>query len=150
MLAKRINLDLFELNQLDRLLVASGGHLRDLFLLIREAADTALLSEPPLATITNDHASRSIQKSRRLMLLNQGSGPNDKNKVTWQQRADRLKKIYDKEKGSDAPDEILHTLLRSRAVQEFNKEGRFAVAPLMVDILIKRGHLAPGSPGGLL
>ena len=150
MLKRRINLDLFESNQLDRMLVASGGHLRDLFLLIRESADKALLSDPPSPKIADEHASKSIQKFRRGMVLNQGVGPNDEHKITWQDRAERLKKVYKQEPGFDAPDEILHTLLRSRAVQEFNGVGRFAVAPLMVDILIKRGHLAPASPGGLL
>lgn len=35
-------------------------------------------------------------------------------------------------------------------MQEFNGNGRFAVAPLVVDILEKQEHLALDSPGGLL
>ena len=45
-LKARVSDDLFEEEQMTRLIVASGGNLRDLFSLIIYAAETALISEP--------------------------------------------------------------------------------------------------------
>ena len=45
------------------------------------------------------------------------------------------------------PDPILHSLLNSRAVQEFNGERWFGVHPLVVDILIEQ-EMLKSPPGG--
>jgi len=147
LLARRINLECFEPGQLDRLIVASGGHLRDLFSLINDAADRALLASATL--IRRQDTTSAIAKLRQEVTLRLGESPYDPEKVTWGERVAKLKAIHAREPDARVPDAALHLLLRARAVQEFNGAGRFAVAPLVVDILFKQGHLA-GDPGGLL
>ena len=150
LLDKRINLELFEAGQLDRLIVASGGHLRDLFLLIKEASDLALLATPPSLVIRRPDATKSIAKLRQEVTLRLGESPYDPSPIPWAIRAEKLKKIHAQDADAKVPDAALHALLRARAVQEFNGVGRFAVAPLVVDILIKQQVLTPDAPGGLL
>ncbi len=150
LLAKRIDPDRFEPGQLDRLIVASGGHLRDLFDLVREASDRAIDEEPSPASIREGHVSGAIAKMRREVVMRLGDSPYDPDPIPWKQRAERLVSIHRRDPGSDIPDAALHSLVRIRAVQEFNGEGRFAVSPLVVDILIKEGLLLTGSSGGLL
>lgn len=148
LLAKRINPDLFDPGQLDRLIVASGGHLRDLFYLVRDASDRAL--DEPTDRVRAGHVSTAIAKLRKDVLLRLGPSQYDLEPVTWEERAKRLVAIHRRTPEAGVPDPILHTLLRARAVQEFNGIGRFAVAPLVVDILIAHGLLEKGAPGGLL
>ena len=150
LLARRIDLDRIGSGQLDRFIVASGGHLRDLFYLIREAADLALLDQPEAAQIEKKHATRAIAKLRQEVLLRLGDDPYAPAPIPWAKRAERLVALYQREPAADVPDAILHSLLLARAVQQFNGEGRFGVAPLVVDILMKQSLLGPGSPGGLL
>ena len=81
-----------------------------------------------------------------------GESPYDPQPVTWAKRVERLKAIHLNEADAKVPDAALHLLLRARAVQEFNgEEGRFAVAPLVVDILRQQEHLTVvEAAGGLL
>jgi hypothetical protein len=150
LLARRIDLDQIAPGQMDRFIVASGGHLRDLFYLIREAADLAVLDQPPEARIQANHAARAIATLRQEVLLRLGDDPYDQAPIPWARRAERLVALHGREPKADVPDAILHSLLLARAVQQFNGEGRFAVAPLVVDILKKQDFLPPGSLGGLL
>jgi hypothetical protein len=149
-LDRRINTDLFEAGQLDRIVVASGGHLRDLFWLAREASATAVLESPSSATVRPIDAEAAISKLRWEALMRLGTGPHDPNPIPYPEKAKRLKSIYLEEPDSNVPDDVLHSLFRARAVQQFNGRGRFAVPPLVVDILINQKVIEPGSRGGLL
>jgi hypothetical protein len=60
----------------------------------------------------------------------------------------RLTAVYDGAPDSDVPDPVLYSLLRGRAVQEFNGECWFGVHPIVVDILKEQAHLKPQDPGG--
>ncbi|MBY0506561.1 MAG: hypothetical protein K2X03_21760 [Bryobacteraceae bacterium] len=110
LLNKRVNLALFETGQLDRLIVASGGHLRDLFLLIKEASDLALLANPPAAAIRQPDATKSIAKLRQEVTLRLGDSPYDPAPISWTERAEKLKKVHEQAADAKVPDAALHAL----------------------------------------
>jgi len=148
LLARRIDLKLLAPDQAERGIVASGGHLRDLFSILREASDLALLDNPPSLAITSVHIDKAIYKLRHEIRLRLGESPYEKTAVTWEQKAARLLKIYEGDPNAAIPDPILYSLLHSRAVQEFNGEGWFGVAPLVVDLLREQERLPVTAPGG--
>lgn len=149
LLARRINLDLLAPGQALRAIVASGGHLRDLFSLLREASDLALLDEPPSPVIASVHMDKAIYKLRHETRLRLGESPYEKVPVSWEQKAARLAAVYHARPEAAIPDPVLYSLLHSRAVQEFNGEGWFGVAPLVVDVLKEQdAGLPPDAPGG--
>jgi len=142
----RVSPALFEDNQMTRLIVASGGNLRDLFFMVSHAADTALLRGA--SRIGADDASRAIREMRTDYARRLGQGRFDRDKVGYDEKADRLTKIYKGDPNAGIPDPILHTLLRARAVQEFNDQRWFGLHPLVVDILKSQGKLKADAPGG--
>jgi len=148
LLARRIDLGLFEPGQVERAIVASGGHLRDLFSLLREASDLALLDEPASRVIREVDIEKAIYKLRHEVRLRLGESPYEKTAITWEQKAARLVAIYSGHSGAAIPDPVLYSLLQGRAVQEFNGEGWFGVAPLVVDILKEQDRLPADAPGG--
>ena len=151
LLGKRINLNLFEApHQLDRLIVASGGHLRDLLDLVNDATDRVLIETPPGAKIGKRHCTKAITKKQQEVLLRLGESPYETG-IEWKDRAACLVAIYKHDSDHEVANKVTHSLLRSRAVQHFNGEGRFAVAPMVVSILMRQGEIKPAdSPGGLL
>jgi len=148
MLARRVSPERFEKRQMERLIVASGGYLRDLLSLVQEAAYNALLREPPGAAISAEDVDGAVRKQRQRIVLRLGEDPYSEEPESYDEKVKRLMAIYERDPRSRAPDSVLYELLRARAVQEFNGEGRFGVAPLVVDILKQQEVLESDAPGG--
>jgi hypothetical protein len=142
-LKARVTPDIFEDKQAMRLIVASGGNIRDLFSLIAQAADNALLRDWHCEKINAEDANAAINNLRTDYERRLGSGPYDPDKVTYEEKSSRLVKIYQRDPTAKIPDPTLYSLLHSRAVQEFNGERWFGVHPLVVDILVKQGKINP-------
>lgn len=137
----RIKLELFAPDQLDRLIIASGGNIRDLFSMIIFAATSAeqCIVELDVTQAIND---LRLQYRNRL-----GTSEYDKDKIEYLDKARRLLAIYNQEPESDIPSPVLYVLLRSRAVLEFNGKGWFGVHPLVVDILADQGRIERDATG---
>ncbi len=151
-LEARVSPKLFGQGQMKRLSVASGGNLRDLFTMVNEAADSAVLHDPPKDKIGKTEVDRAISELRTDYTRKLGVGPYDPAELSYAQKAERLVAIYKQEPDHEIPDNVLYSLLNSRAVQEFNGERWFGAHPLVVDILKRQGKLvAEGNgevPGG--
>ena len=148
----RVDLALFEEGQVDRLVVASGGNIRDLFTMTCTAADLATLKGNKI--IEKDEVDLGIAEMRKDYEHWLGENIYEEPPVSFSDKAERLKKLYDGEPDAEVPDSVLYSLLRSRLVQEFNGEGWFGVHPLVVDMLVSLGEItkpAEGSvPGGTI
>ena len=147
-LAARMDLGLFEPDQLLRVIVTSGGNLRDLFALVNHAADSALLRggkqinaedvQGAVVTLRSDY-------ERRL-----GQSPYDREEVSYSDKVDLMQRIYNGEKEAQITNPALYSLLNARSVQEFNGQRWFGVHPLVVDILEAQRHLTPDASGRVL
>ena len=147
-LEARVTENLFEDNQLTRLIVASGGNLRDLFQMTAQAADNALLRGKSLIGAAD--AAAAINSLRTEYERRLGESPFDEekvNKITYDMKAERLKSIYDCDPVAKVPAPVLYSLLRARAVQEFNGERWFGIHPLVVDILKVQGKIPLNEEG---
>jgi hypothetical protein len=157
-LEARMNPDLFDAGQMERLIVASGGNLRNLFSMTANAGDTALLRSA--AAIGADDVTGAIRQlrtdyERQLgeSQYDQELGSDGKSRpIVYERKADLLKRIYNSDPEAKVPDAVLYSLLRSRAVQEFNGDRWFGVHPLVVDLLATQNRIArPAAdpvPGG--
>lgn len=135
--------------QMDRLIIASGGNLRDLFSLVRSAALKALRPPSAKAKIDSGAASLAIRELRTEYERRLGQGPYDKGVITYVDKRNKLLAIYEQSPEAMIPDPTLYSLLRARAIQEFSNGDRwFGVHPLVVDVLKIQKHLEPGAPGG--
>ena len=130
-----------------RLIAASGGNLRDLFTMVTEAADSAILRSSANGKIGKVDADRAINELRTDYTRKLGVGPFDPAELTYEQKAKRLVAVYTQDSGHDIPDPVLYALLNARAVQEFDGERWFGVHPLVVDILKKQGKLPTDANG---
>lgn len=146
-LEARVSPKLFGPGQMKRLIVASGGNLRDLFTMVSQAADSALLNSAAKSKIGKVDVDRAINDLRTDYIRRLGVGPYDAEKLTYEQKATRLIAVYNRAPGYDVPDPVLYSLLNARAVQEFNGERWFGVHPLVVDILKTQGKLEPTDGG---
>ncbi|MGK7930519.1 MAG: hypothetical protein AB4041_03655 [Microcystaceae cyanobacterium] len=149
-LEARVNLKLFAEDQVKRLIIASGGNIRDLFALVNYAADTALLDEREM--IDRDDVTVAIGNLRTEYERRLGESLLDKKEISYQQKAELLKRIYDQDEQAQVPNEILYVLLYCRAIQELNEgEGErcFGVHPLVVDLLNAQGIIPFSSSGGV-
>lgn len=156
-LARRMSLALFEDGQMMRLLVASGGNLRDLFALVNRAAENAQVDSPPRLTISGPDVDDAINNMREEYETSLGISPYDAEsaqELTYETKAKRLVDIYNSDPNAKIPDPVLDFLLDSRAVLRFNGAGWFGVHPLIVDVLAGQNRLerhADGTvPGGTL
>jgi hypothetical protein len=147
-LNSRVAEALIEPDQADRLIVASGGNLRDLFAMMSEAAGEALSRNPSATRVGEREVTKAIDAMRREYRMRLGEGPQSKDPIAWEEKSRKLVAVYRGEVGSDIPDKLLYFLLRARAVQEFNGEGWFGVHPLVVDILKEQKILEEGARGG--
>lgn len=145
-LEARIVPELFEEGQMMRLIVASGGNLRDLFQMVSNAADTAAIRTGGEGKINQADATVAINDKRSAYVRSLGTSPYDVQPLTYEDKAKRLISIYNQKPGNDVPDPVLHSLLRARAIQEFNGNRWFGVHPLVVDTLIAHGKL--NAPAG--
>jgi hypothetical protein len=148
----RLKPELFAPVQQERLVVASGGNLRDLFLMTAEAADYAALRKDNTGIIDERDVTRAINERRRDYLNRLGSSPYDDRLIPYEEKARRMVGIYKREPGYNVIDDVLHSLLRAIVVQEFNGEGYYALHPLIVDVLQRQGKLLDNNdkplPGG--
>jgi hypothetical protein len=145
-LAARMNLNLVEREPLKRMIVASGGNLRDLFSLINYAADGATIrGDTKINEVDADAAIVNLRSDYERRL---GQSPFDPEPITYEDKAALLKRIYKGEKVAQIPNPTLYALLNGRSVQEFNGQRWFGVHPLVVDILVRQKHLAEGAAGG--
>jgi hypothetical protein len=145
-LSARMDLGLFEPEQLQRLIVASGGNLRDLFGLINYAADGALIrGGHQIAAADADAAIVNWRSDYERRL---GQSPYDPDDIGYEDKASLLKRLYDGDKQAQVPTPGLYALLNARSVQEFNGQRWFGVHPLVVDILAAQQRLDQGAAGG--
>jgi hypothetical protein len=147
-LEARVSPLLFAPGQMTRLIVASGGNLRDLFALVLEAGEGSRQRNPLATEIGPDDATSAIGAMRRDYRLRLGQSPYDHHTIPYAEKAARLLAVYNRAADYDVPDPVLYSLLRGRAIEEFNGEGWFGVHPLVVDILKNQQHLRPQDPGG--
>lgn len=141
-LAARLDLTLLESSLAERFVVASGGNLRDLFDMVKEAADSAHLRG--LSTIDLGAAKKAIDQKRNEVKQRLG-GLDDK--PSAKEKFECLVSVYQQGKQVIA-DSVVYSLLQSRSLLEFNGAGRYAVPPLVVDFLKLRGDLPANAPGG--
>jgi len=133
--------------QADRLIVGSGGNLRDLFWMVQLAADEAILAGSPF--VREADASTAINALRTEYKRRLATSPFDEPQITYTEKTERLLKIYRREPDSEIGDRVLDALLRARCVQEFNDSGWFGLPPLVVDILKSQDVLRRDDPGGV-
>jgi hypothetical protein len=145
-LEARADSRLFERGVVNRLVVASDGNLRDLLQLAAQAADAALLSGSQ--TVAPSHARAAIDRLRLEYTRRLGSGPFDPEEIPYEDKAQRLIRIYEGESSAAVPDAVLYSLLRSTAVQKFNGTGCLGVHPLVVDLLKTQDRLPRSASGG--
>lgn len=137
-LEARMATTLFEKDQIERLIVASGGNLRDLFYLVNHAADTATIRGAE--TINAADVFGAIVNLRSDYERRLGQSPYDPETVSYKDKADRLFQIYNNEKMAQITDPVMYSLLNARAIQEFNGQRWFGVHPLVVDILASQNY----------
>jgi len=147
-LEARVLPSLFADGQMTRLIVASGGNLRDLFALVLDAGEGARAINPAATVIGPDDAKAAINKMRREYRMKLGQSPYDAHPIQYSEKTAKLLAVYGAAPDSDIPDPVLYSLLRGRAIQEFNGDGWYGVHPLVVDILKEQQHLKPQDPGG--
>jgi len=147
-LEARIIPELFEESQMMRLIVASGGNLRDLFSLVAAAAINAILRSSPNGKIGAADVDAVISGLRTEYVRRLGRSPFDKKEIAYEEKARRLVEIYNCDENAKIPDATLYSLLRSRAVQEFNGERWYGVHPLVVDTLRRQDRIPRNAPGG--
>ena len=133
--------DLFEPEQMERLIVASGGNIRDLFEMASRAARSAAVRTDGQGKINATDTKSAIAEKRSDYVRRLGTGPFDVQPISYEDKAKLLVDIYNQQPGYNVPNPTLYSLLRARAVQEFNGERWFGVHPLVVDILVANGKL---------
>ena len=144
-LEARMSSNLFASKQKERLLVASGGNLRDLFEMALMAANSAALRDGSAGKIQEKDVTDAINEKRSQYTRKLGTSPFDAETLTYEDKAKRLVDIYHQKAGYDIPDPVLYSLLRARAVQEFNGTRWFGIHPLVVDLLRQQNKLE-GTP----
>jgi hypothetical protein len=95
-----------------------------------------------------DDAKAAINKMRREYRMKLGQSPYDAHPIPYSEKWKQLLAVYNGNPDSDIPDPVLYSLLRGRAIQEFNGDGWYGVHPLVVDILKDQQHLRPQDRGG--
>lgn len=138
-IAARADPALFDGGVAERLVVASGGNLRDLFTLSTQAAEESQLRSA--TTIGSEDAETAIRFLRTEYERRLGQSPHDPQPIGYPEKAEKLVAVYQGKPEASIPDVVLHSLLRARAVQEFNGDKWFGVHPLVVDILTKQRRL---------
>ncbi len=138
---------LFEQGQMECLIIASGGNLRDLFSLVNYAADTAeLRGATKIDTTDAESAVVNLRSSYQRRL---GQSPYDMDEVKYDDKAQKLLTIYSGDETAQIADAVMYSLLAAKAVQEFNGKRWFGVHPLVVDILADQKVIARSNTGGV-
>lgn len=146
-LDKRMQSDLFDPEQQNRLIVASGGNIRQLLEVTSAAARFAILRNAPGPRIGKPDVDRAIADMKKEFEGKLGTDPSDEVPLTWTEKADKLLQIYDQKPEARIRDAKLHSLLRAGAVQEFNGNWWFGLHPIVVDILHEQGRIPRDEQG---
>ncbi len=146
-LEARMDAKLFDDGQIARLITASGGNLRDLFSMVMYATDNAIMRN--VKTISEDDVTKSINNKRIEYRRSLGESSYDKVAISLKDKVDQLIKIYDGKPDTKITNQVMHSLLRARAVQEFNGEGWYGVHPLVVDLLADLEELDRADSGSV-
>ncbi|MBV9127860.1 MAG: hypothetical protein JO117_07215 [Verrucomicrobia bacterium] len=140
-----MKLTLFADGQVERLLVACGGNVRDLFEQIIKARGLALNDSEHAPRIEAQHISDSIEERRtyyhRLLFSDKFA---DIEETPYKDKLQRLAQFHRQEPATER-DAVFYALLRARALQEF-ANSRVAVHPLVVDLLYTEGMLSDLPP----
>ena len=151
-LNKRMESYLFDSFQQNRLIVASGGNINQLLFLTSAAARYAIIRNAPEPRIGDKDVDRAILDMKKEFEGALGSDASDEVAISWEDKASKLLQIYNQEPKARIRDQKLYSLLRARAVQEFNGVWWFGVYPLVVDIMNEQSLITPGvtgkAPGG--
>lgn len=140
-LESRVTPELFGVGQIDRLVVASGGNIRDLFSLIVSARNYALnVDEEAMrleaADVTPAINGMRADYQRKLY----GDDVEGKGGATYKAKLDLLTDFFfQRAEAERGP--TFYSLLRARALQEFG-DARIGVHPLIVDLLFTEGRLS--------
>lgn len=144
---KRVVPALFEAGAVRNCVLASGGNLRDLFILLRESMYAARSARNDKITLENVAvAVVSLRNEYKQRLGTTGSTANE---VPLQDKISRLVQIYKREDPkAEVADPALYSLLRNRFVLQFNGTAWMGLHPLAVDLLIAFGELPAEALGG--
>ena len=143
----RVQERLFDAGVLERCCIASGGNIRDLFSLIREAMLSARLRKASTISAADaDGAVISLRNQYKQYLGSTGQNPAE---INLDQKLDRLTSIYKREDPTaEVPDRVLYQLLQQRCVLQYNGNMWMGVHPLVVDLLMDFKKLLSDAPGG--
>ena len=147
LLEARVSFSLFADCQVERLIVASGGNIRDLFSMVAFASQCARLRDNPERKIAREDVNAAIVNLRGDFETRLGVSAYSPKEIPYKDRAEKLLSIYKGDPKARIPDPVLFSLLRSRAVQEFNGERWFGVHPVVVDILAAQNYLQKDEEG---
>lgn len=152
-IAHRMDPNLFADGQQERVVVASGGNLRELFSLIVTASTNAEIrieneaqAGTELRAIIDRDVTAAINELRKEYRNHLGATAYDIAKTDLPTKLAKLSDVYRELPACKIRDEALYSLLHARAVQEFNCEGWFGVHPLVVDFLSEITDLAELQP----
>lgn len=145
-LEKRMESDLFAAGQERRLILASGGQLRELFALVFAAASRARVAGSN--KILEPHASRAIIDLREEFKGRLSIGDDD-DTITLDEKLAKLKALYECDAKSQIPDRVFNDLIRAGHVLDFNGEHWYGPHPLAVEVLQFFKMLDEDAPGGV-
>jgi hypothetical protein len=140
-LESRADPGLFAEGQIERLLVASGGNIRDLFSLVLSARDYALNTDEQAKRLEAANVTPAIDGMRaNYQRKLYGDDEDSERKASYTDKLNLLTAFFfqkpDAERGAS-----FYSLLRARALQEFD-DARIGVHPLIVDLLYTAGLLS--------
>jgi hypothetical protein len=139
-LTSRVAPELFADGQIERLIVASGGNLRDLFALVLSARDHALNTNEHAKRLEAIHVTPAIDEMRAAYHRKlYGDDEAVEGKATYNERLQLLTAFFLQKPAADRG-AAFYSLLRARALQEFD-DARIGVHPLIVDLLYQAGLL---------
>lgn len=100
---------LFAEGQMTKLIIASGGNIRDLFSLALDAAEFALLRDTNSSSIAEADCIAAINSMRRDYRRKLGQSPYDPESITYEQKLKKLLAVYHRSANSDIPDPALYS-----------------------------------------
>ncbi len=146
-LAARMDLKLIEDGLVEELITACGGNLRDLFMMINQATDEAILANEKVVTAVQ--VRREISRMCDTYERRLGQTLHDRNKVSYAEKSARLVDLYHNLPEARVPDPVLSSLLYARLVQEFRNGHIWSgVHPLAIQVLDRHGALSPTDEQG--
>lgn len=138
-LKKRTDLSLFEEKVIDKIIFNSGGVLRDLFLMIETASNSADYANRSQISIKDaDYALNQI-KARYLGMI---TVPEErKDRISTNDLYEKLIELYSDKNKKIIPDDSFLILLSCLAIIEYNGEQWFDLHPAVVALLKDMGKI---------